>query len=279
MSFDVYVTDVAARRTRGSPSAGTMTPGIRSTGRSTIAKLLVVEVRTRSSESYLYIADVASGALTPLDKSNRKIGIRAARFAPDGRGVYVVSDEDGEFAQLRYVDIVTHESRKLTAHVPWDIESFDVSADGRYIAYVANQRRRSRLTVVDNTQKLELCRRPGIPEGRIYDVRFDRAGRPPRLLRRSRAGAARCLRLRCASRTSSSAGRAARSGPVDARTFVSAELIRYPTWDRVDGRPRMISAYRLSAAHAAARIRWSSIFTAARSRSTGPTSTPLRSFW
>ena len=30
---------------------------------------------------------------------------------------------------------------------------------------------------------------------------------------------------------------------MDARTFVSAELIRYPTWDRVDGQPRMISAY------------------------------------
>ena len=53
--------------------------------------------------------------------------------------MYVVSDEDGEFAQLRYVDTVTHETRKLTAHLPWDIESFDVSTDGRYIAYVVNE--------------------------------------------------------------------------------------------------------------------------------------------
>jgi len=33
------------------------------------------------------------------------------------------------------------------------------------------------------------------------------------------------------------------SGPLDPATFVQAELVHYPTWDRVNGRPRMISAY------------------------------------
>ena len=33
-------------------------------------------------------------------KDDGKVGIRAAKFAPDGRGVYIVSDEAGEFARL-----------------------------------------------------------------------------------------------------------------------------------------------------------------------------------
>ena len=56
------------------------------------------------SESYLYLADVATGALTPLEDKPKKVGIRTARFAPDGRGVYVVTDEDGEFMQLKLKD-------------------------------------------------------------------------------------------------------------------------------------------------------------------------------
>jgi len=34
------------------------------------------------SESYLYLADVATGTLTALDASGHKVGIRTAKFAP-----------------------------------------------------------------------------------------------------------------------------------------------------------------------------------------------------
>src|SRR6202000_2584557 len=128
-----------------------------------------------TEESYLYIADVYTGTLTPVDESGHKIGIRSAKFAPDGRSLYVVSDEDGEFAQLRYVDPVSHEIRKITADIPWDIEDFDVSADGRYVAYVANEDGQSHLTVLDASQKLEQAP-AGLPNGRIPNLRFDRTG-------------------------------------------------------------------------------------------------------
>jgi len=240
VSFDVYVTDIAAG---GAPrliiggGADTWYP----LDWSVDDRKLLVWKYYSISESYLYVADVATGELTPIDKSKRKIGIRSAKFAPDGRGVYVVSDEDGEFAQLHYVDTVTHESHKLTAHIPWDIESFDASSDGRYLAYVANADGVSRLTVVDNTQKRELIP-PGIPDGHIYELRFDRAGHR---LAFSAETAQTPRDVYVYDLQSNAVERWTRSevGPVDARTFVSAERIRYPTWDRVDGQPRLISAY------------------------------------
>jgi dipeptidyl aminopeptidase/acylaminoacyl peptidase len=240
VSFDIYIADVAA----GTP------PRLAISGHnetwypldwSADGQKLLVWKYFSVSESYLYIADATSGALTPLEKSNRKIGIRSARFAPDGRGVYVVSDEDGEFAQLHYVDTVTHESRKLTAHIPWDIESFDASADGRYLAYVADVDGKSRLTIVDTEHKLELAP-PGIPDGHICEVRFDRAGQRLAFSAES-AQSPRDVYVYDPARNATERWTRSEVGPVDANTFVSADLIRYPTWDRVDGRPRMISAY------------------------------------
>ncbi len=240
VSFDVYVADIVAG-TAPHLVVGAHAETWYPLGWSIDDQKLLLWKYFSVSESYLYIANVATGELAPLDKSPRKVGIRAARFAPDGRGVYVVSDEDGEFAQLRYVDIVTHESRKLSAHIPWDIDSFDASADGRYLAYVSNQDGTSRLTVVDNVQKLELIP-PGIPDGHIYEVRFDRAGRRLAFSAES-AQTPRDVYVYDVTHNTLERWTHSEPGPIDARTFVGAELIRYPTWDRVDGRPRLISAY------------------------------------
>jgi dipeptidyl aminopeptidase/acylaminoacyl peptidase len=241
VSFDVYVADVAGG---GAPrllvSAAAAAAWYPLDWSVDDQKLLLWKYFS-VSESYLYVADAVTGTLTPLAKSNRKVGIRSARFAPDGRGVYVVSDEDGEFAQLHYVDLVTHESRKLTAHLPWDIESFDASSDGRYLAYVANEDGVSRLTVVDNTQKLELTA-PGIPDGHISDVRFDRSGRRLAFSAET-AQTPRDVYVYDLQHNSIERWTRSEVGALDARTFVSAERIRYPTWDRVDGKPRLISAY------------------------------------
>jgi dipeptidyl aminopeptidase/acylaminoacyl peptidase len=240
LSFDIYVADIAAAGTPRLLVGGGQDTWYPLDWSIDDRKLLLWKYFS-VSESYLYIADVATGELTPLDKSNRKLGIRSARFAPDGRGVYVVSDEDGEFAQLHYVDLVTHESRKLTAHIPWDIDSFDASSDGRYLAYVANVDGTSRLTVIDNAQKLELAA-PGIPDGHIYDVRFDRSGRRVAFSAES-AQTPRDVYVYDLQRSAVERWTHSEAGPLDARTFVSAERIRYPTWDRVDGRPRLLSAY------------------------------------
>ncbi|HZO23099.1 MAG TPA: prolyl oligopeptidase family serine peptidase [Steroidobacteraceae bacterium] len=193
------------------------------------------------NESYLYIADVYTGTLTPVDESGHKNGIRVARFAPDGRGIYLSSDEDGEFAQLRYLDPVSHEVRRLTGNIPWDVEEFDVSGDGRYVAWVANEDGRNRLTITDTVQKLEQAP-AGIPDGRITGLRFDRTGRRLAFSAES-AQAPRDVYVYDLSHSALERWTRSEVGPVDVSTFVPAELVRYPTWDRMNGGQRMISAY------------------------------------
>jgi dipeptidyl aminopeptidase/acylaminoacyl peptidase len=204
-------------------------------------KKLLLWKYVSAEESYLYIADVAAGSFTPVDESARKISVNSAKFAPDGRGIHLISVEDGDFAQLRYLDPVSHEERKITPDIPWDIENFDVSVDGRYIAYVVNEDGHSRLTVIDSLQKLELTP-PGLPEGQISNIRFDRTGKRLAMSVDS-AQAPRDVYVYDLAHSAIERWTKSEIGALDAGTLASAELIRYPTWDRVAGKQRTISAY------------------------------------
>ena len=240
MSYDVYVADVssaAAPRLVVGGQQDTWYP----LDWSTDDRKLLLWKYISASESYLYTADVATGALTPVDDPNHKNSIHSAKFAPDGRGIYVITDTDSEFAQLRYLDPVTHEQRRVTPDLQWDIEDFDVSGDGRYIAYVVNEDGHSRVTVLDTLQKIELTP-PGLPDGQISNIRFDRTGKRLALSADS-AQAPRDVYVYDLGKSALERWTKSEIGPLDANTPASAELIRYPTWDRVNGKQRMISAY------------------------------------
>lgn len=240
VSYDVYVADVSSGAAPQLVVGGHQDTWYPLDWSPDDSKLLVWRYLSLS-ESYLYLADTTTGALTPLEDKPKKVGIRTARFDPGGRGVYVLTDEDGELMQLKLKDPVTHDSHLVSPEVGWDVEDFDVSADGRYVAYVLNEDGRSRLTVLDTLGKVTLTP-AGLPEGRIGNPRFDRTGRrlamsvetatSPRdvyVYELDKGGVTRWTR--------------SESGPLDAATLVAPELVRYPTWDRVAGHPRLLSAW------------------------------------
>ena len=240
MSYDVYVADISTATAPRLVVGGQQDTWYPLDWSADDSKLLLWKY-VSVNESYLYVADVATGAVTAVDPSGRKIGIRSAKFAPDGRGIYLITDADSEFAQLHYIDPVTHEERKVSPDLQWDIEDFDVSGDGRYIAYVVNEDGHSRLTVLDTVQRIELTP-PGIPDGQISNIRFDRTGKRLALSADS-AQAPRDVFVYDLGKSAIERWTKSEIGPLDVNTLASAELIRYPTWDRVSGKQRMISAY------------------------------------
>ena len=115
-------------------------------------KRLLVSKYVSVNESYPGEVDVASGALKRFPVDGDKAAFGGFRYAPDGQGVYYVSDEpiDGrpsEFQTLRH-----HDPRKgapvQLSTVPWDVEGFEISDDGRHLAYVTNEDGIYRLTVL-----------------------------------------------------------------------------------------------------------------------------------
>ena len=136
---------------------------------------LLISNFVSANESHLYVLDIASAALTPVSEGAEPASVSGARFTADGRGVYLITNRDSEFEQLRRVDLVTGAVEMLTGHIPWDIDSFARSDDGHYLAWVANVDGISRLTVVDVAKRSEIL--PPLPDGRIGRIGFDPAGK------------------------------------------------------------------------------------------------------
>jgi dipeptidyl aminopeptidase/acylaminoacyl peptidase len=121
------------------------------------SQLLVVN-SVSAAESYVWRVDVATGKkdlLTPASGSET-VAYGNARFAKDGKGVYWTSDLGSEFERLAYIDLATRKVEVLTPNLNWDIDEFDLSRDGRYIAFEANEDGASGLHVLDTGTRKEI---------------------------------------------------------------------------------------------------------------------------
>lgn len=104
-------------------------------------KQILAEEGISANESYLWLVDVASGnktAITPRDNPT-KISYEAGVFSKDDKGIFVTTDKDSEFHRLAYIDLGSKQETYLTSNIPWDVDSFDLSDDGKKIAFVSNE--------------------------------------------------------------------------------------------------------------------------------------------
>ncbi len=130
------------------------------------------------NESYLWLVDTTTGektAVTARD-AKEKVSYGDGQFSKDGKGIYVTTDKDSEFHRLAYVDLATKEHTYLTSEIPWDVESFDLSRDGKRIGFVANEAGLSVLYDFDVTKKIMLHKRD-VPTGVIGSLRWNANGR------------------------------------------------------------------------------------------------------
>jgi Dipeptidyl aminopeptidases/acylaminoacyl-peptidases len=93
------------------------------------------------NESYLWLVDTSTGektAFTPRD-AKEKTSYGEGEFSKDGKGIYITTDKDSEFQRLAYLDLTTKQPKYLTTKIPWDVDGFRLSHDGRRIAFVTNE--------------------------------------------------------------------------------------------------------------------------------------------
>ncbi len=138
-------------------------------------KLLVTE-EVSINETYLWLVDVATGQKSLLTPKGEKVKVSYgnAAFSRDGKGLYVTLDRDSEFQRLAYVDLSTKRADFLTPDTA-DVDEFDLSRDGRTIAYVTNEKGVSVLHLYDAAARKELPG-PKLPLGVISRVRWHRDG-------------------------------------------------------------------------------------------------------
>lgn len=92
--------------------------------------------------------DLSTGKLTPIGNHKKAIAYGGGKFAPDG-SLWVTSDEGSDFQRLGTLDPKTGKFTPRSPEPKWDVEGFDIAADGSFIAYVVNEAGVSKLRLLD----------------------------------------------------------------------------------------------------------------------------------
>ena len=200
-------------------------------------KTILLEEELSINESYLWLVDTTTGekkVLTPHNTAE-KVSYGAARFGKDGKGIYITTDKDSEFHRLAYLDVATKQPTYLTTSIPWDVDSFDVSHDGKRIAFTSNEAGISVIHVMDAATRKEIAI-PKTQTGVVGTLRWDKNGRELGFSMVNARGPGDCYSLDVAS------GKVERwttsETAVKTDAFPQAELVK---WKSFDG--KMISGF------------------------------------
>jgi dipeptidyl aminopeptidase/acylaminoacyl peptidase len=124
------------------------------------------------NESRLHLCDVKTGErkrITP--QSAEKVAWTAGAFAKDGKSLFVQTDKDSEFQRLARFDLATQKLTPLSGDIRGDVEGFDLSRDGKKLAFVSNEEGASKLRLLDASSGKEL-RAPKLPLGVIGALKW-----------------------------------------------------------------------------------------------------------
>lgn len=202
---------------------------------------LIVRRYVSRSESRPWVVNLLTGSLTPVIDPAIAVRVDDLAFGPDGRSIYLTSDLGGEYVRLYRLDAPGAEPVPVTGEVPWDVESFELSPDGRLLAWAMNEEARSRLYLRD-LQRGSFVALPQLPGGVIQGLAFTADSRSLGFTLNGATSPSDVHAIDLASRrlvrwTESEVG------GLDRSVFVEPEHFRYETFDAVGGRPRTIPAF------------------------------------
>jgi dipeptidyl aminopeptidase/acylaminoacyl peptidase len=204
-------------------------------------KLLLVGKYISANESYFYVLDISTKSLMQINPSSEKIAYGGSLFSKDGKGIFFTSDENSEYQRLRYYDLQTKMITVLTENINWDVEAITLSEQGDKLAFTVNEDGMAKLYLLD-TKTMKYDNVPGIPIGQVYGLSFHPDGKKLALVLNTpqSSGDVYVMSL---SDYSLERWTYSEAGGLNTSNFVIPELIHYPTFDEVDGKPRMIPAF------------------------------------
>lgn len=212
-------------------------------------RLLLVQNYVSSTSSSVHLVDLESGEQRVLaaGAQGREVRNYAVAIDGDAEGFYYLTDAGREFTALVYrrfeEDAV---AEIITEDIDWDVSGVVFSEDARRAAFTVNEGGLTAIYLMDPSTR-RYRRVDGIPTGVAGGLAF------------SPDGTQLAITLNTAKTPSDTFtldvgpgpldhGRLKRwtfseVGGLDTDSFIEPELVQYPTFDEVDGEPRMIPAF------------------------------------
>lgn len=168
-------------------------------------------------------------------------------FSENDDGMWLITDSGGEFDQLAWQSLRPGSRPELvTADIPWNVDAGAISHDRKRIAFLVNEDGRSALYLLDTASR-EYQRVDSLPTGQAYGLEFSPNDRKLGLTLNSPLSPADSYVLDLGPRPLESGALTrwtfSEVGGLDTTQFVTPELVHYPTFDQVGGKPRQIPAW------------------------------------
>lgn len=207
-------------------------------------QVLVVE-GISINESYLWLFDAETGAkkeVTPRPAEGaEKVAYSSALFSKDGKGIFVTTDRESEFQRLAYIDLASGQHSYLIPDARFDIDGWDLSHDGKQIAYTLNENGMSTLHLIDVTvskdtakagAKKEPVFNPPLPAVNISSPKFHHDPKQG-LLAFNVAGARSPSDIYTWAIAKNTVTRwtASETGGIPAKQFAEPELVKWKSFD------------------------------------------------
>ena len=191
---------------------------------------ILIERAISNRETRLSVLNLATGQATELPWTSDAARYEDSRFTPDGEAILTITDHNSDVRRLVEIDVATGKRTPVTPELKWDIDGYDVTDDGRFIAYAINEDGFSRVRIIERATGRELAR-PDLPGGVLTGLKF-------------MPGGSRYLAISMSTARSAGdvwtwdgvAGKLLRwtnseLGPLDPKTLAEPKLIRFLSFD------------------------------------------------
>ena len=193
----------------------------------------------------LYLLTLSNGQVQLLDPDAFATSQPMALFAPDGSGIWFLSDRQSEYTSLRFRDFETREAKIIRSNPRHNITHFAISHNGTRIAFVVNEDGFDRLHMLD-TERNRTERLPGTladAGSRIYELAFKPDDTELALSLGSPSMPGDVFTLSLRRKYKLTRWTHSERGALRDQLLPDPEVIRYPTFDsELTGQRRLIPA-------------------------------------
>jgi len=210
--------------------------------------MVVAEEYISDNEAYIHTIEIGSGQITTItprrvDPKAEPVFSGEPKWSQDGKSIYYITDKGSEFRRLLRHDLVTGSDTVITANIPWDVESYDLSDDGQLVALVTNEDGSDVLHGYSAATGQEFPVRK-FPRGQVSGLKFRKDSHELGLSRSSTQEASDAYSV-LLDNVGLVRWTESETGGLDTLTFAEPSLIQYRTFD---GRQIPAFVYRPAAA-------------------------------